>query len=91
MSFRAETHEIHYEENGASLAHVILEDRGPGVVAVTSTFVDESLRGRGMAGQLMEQLVLQLRADGRKALPECSYAVSWFEKHPEAQDVLHSA
>ena len=28
------------------------------------------------------------RQDGRKARPTCSYAVHWFETHPEEQDLL---
>ena len=50
--------------------------------------VDESVRGRGIAGQLMKELVKELQKDGRKAELSCSYAVSWFEKHPECGDVL---
>ena len=88
MPYQIEQNEIRYEENGAPLAHVTFEDHGPGVVAITHTFVDDTLRGRGIAGELMVQLLQQLRADGRRAVPVCSYAVSWFEKHPEAADVL---
>ena len=55
---------------------------------VTHTVVDESVRGRGIAGQLMKELVKELREDGRKAELSCSYAVRWFEKHPECSDVL---
>ena len=31
-----------------------------------------------------------LYAGGKKAVPVCSYAVAWFEKHPEYADVLAS-
>ena len=59
-----------------------------GTVAITRTFVDEALRGQGMAGQLMQRAAEHLRAGGKKAVPVCSYAVAWFEKHPEYADVL---
>ena len=44
--------------------------------------VDEALRGRGMAGQLMQRAAEHLRASGRKAVPVCSYAAAWFKKAP---------
>lgn len=59
-----------------------------GVAAITRTFVDESLRGQGMAGHLMEAAVDQIRSGGLKARPICSYAAKWFEKHPEQGDLL---
>ena len=59
-----------------------------GVAAITRTFVDESLRGQGVAGQLMEAAVDQIRSEGLKARPICSYAAKWFEKHPEQGDLL---
>ena len=52
-------------------------------VDINHTFVDESLRGQGMAGKLMEAAVNQIQSQGKKAVPTCSYAVKWFEKHPE--------
>ena len=53
-----------------------------GAAAITRTFVDEALRGQGMAGQLMQRAAEHLRASGRKAVPVCSYAAAWFKKHP---------
>ena len=47
-----------------------------------------ALRGQGVAGQLMEAAVDQIRSEGLKARPICSYAAKWFEKHPEQGDLL---
>lgn len=56
---------------------------------VDHTFVDESLRGQGMAGQLMEKLSDHFRALGVKAGATCSYAQVWYQKHKDAQkDIL---
>lgn len=62
----------------------------PGVVDITHTQVDESMRGRGLAGELMEAAVRQLREENRKAVLSCSYAVRWIAKHPEAEDILEN-
>ena len=37
----------------------------------------------GIAGKLMSELTDELEKRGLRAVPTCSYAVSWFEKHPE--------
>ena len=36
----------------------------------------------------MEEAAAQLRRDHKKAILTCSYAVQWFEKHPEYDDVV---
>ena len=54
-----------------------------GVVEITHTFVDDSLRGQGMAAKLMIAVVEMLEAEHKQAKLTCSYAVKWFAKHPE--------
>lgn len=60
----------------------------PGSVEITHTYVDESLRGRGLAGKLMTRLIAYLERNQLKAYPSCSYAVDWFAKHSEAAHLL---
>ena len=60
----------------------------PGTVEITHTYVDESLRGRGLAGKLMTRLIAYLERNQLKAYPSCSYAVDWFAKHSEAAHLL---
>lgn len=57
-------------------------------VDVNHTFVDDSLRGQGVAGQLMEALAADLERRGIKAVLTCSYAIRWFEKHTELSHLL---
>lgn len=59
-----------------------------GVADIKHTFVDESLRGQGIAGKLLAAAVAQIRKDGLRVRPTCSYARTWFEKHPEEKDLL---
>ena len=59
-----------------------------GVADINHTFVDESLRGQGVAGKLVAAAVEQIRAQGGKVKASCSYAQSWLEKHPEHADLL---
>lgn len=72
--------------------HVIAEVTFPDVdtdtVEIDHTFVDDSLRGQGVAGKLMEAAARYLREQNKKAVLTCSYAVKWFEKHPEYADIV---
>jgi predicted GNAT family acetyltransferase len=49
---------------------------------------DPALRGTGTAGRLMQQIVAHARIEKLVIVPRCSYAQAWFERHPEAEDVL---
>ena len=88
MEFRQEPGRIFsLDESGRLLAVVTFPQR-EGVAEIDHTFVDPSLRGQGVAGQLLKAAADTLRAEGRKARPTCSYAVRWFETHPEYADLL---
>ena len=77
-----------YDEQDKLLAEVTFPDTADGAVDIDHPFVDDSLQGQGIAGKLMEALAGHLRAQGKKAVLTCSYAVRWFEKHPEYHDLI---
>lgn len=70
------------------MAYVTFPEVGANTVDIAHTVVSPALRGQGIAGKLMEKLTEVLRADGRKAVLSCAYAVRWFNEHPENADVL---
>ena len=76
------------DDNNKEIAVVEFPYINEGVVNVIHTEVDDSLKGKGIAGKLMLELVKEFRKDNRKAILTCSYAVRWFDKHPEYFDVL---
>lgn len=88
MEFKVNKNSIVYGDDRRELARITYPEVKEGVVDIDHTFVDEELRGQGMAGQLMERCVEELRATNRKAIASCSYAAKWFEKHPECADLL---
>lgn len=73
---------------GNLLAEIEFPDVGEGLVHITHTFVAPSLRGQGIASQLVQAAAEQLRQQGKRALPVCSYAKAWFERHSEYADLL---
>jgi predicted GNAT family acetyltransferase len=78
------------DENGRLVAEVRFPPAGSGTVDIEHTFVDDSLRGGGVAGELMEAAYRRIKQDGKKALPTCSYARKWFERHEDKRDILAS-
>ena len=89
MEFVHESNRIYRQgEDGRLLAEVTFPEREDGAVDIDHTFVDDSLRGQGVAGQLIEALCADLEADGRKAVPTCTYAVKWFSQHPGKKALL---
>lgn len=78
------------ERDGRRVGELLYTARGPGVVAVNHTEVDDSLRGSGAAKRLVEAAVLWARAENLKLVPRCSYVRAVLARTPAWQDVLHA-
>ncbi len=88
MKFKIGKNRIDYKENGKVLAEVDFPAVGLDVVCICHTYVDDALRGQGIADRLLDLAANELRKSNRKAVPKCSYAAKWFQLHPEYSDVL---
>ncbi|WP_461215460.1 GNAT family N-acetyltransferase [Lacticaseibacillus sp. GG6-2] len=89
MEFSHEPNRIFKEADGKLLAEVTFPDIDDGkAYVIDHTFVDTSLRGQGIAGQLIQAVVDQARNEGKLLEPLCSYARHAFDTHPEYADVL---
>ena len=64
---------------GKMVAEVTFPETEPGVFTIDHTFVDDSLRGQGIAGKLVESAVEEIEKKG-KVQASCSYAVKWLEQ-----------
>ncbi len=87
MEFITETNRIYASDGDGKVIAEITFPSADGVSTIDHTFVDESLRGQGVAGQLMKAAVKKISGDGNKIAATCSYAVAWLEKHPEIPHV----
>ena len=88
MEYTVERNRILGTRDGKVLAEITFPETGPETVVIDHTWVDPSLRGQGVAGQLVKRAADALRSTGRRARVTCSYARDWFERHPEEADVL---
>ena len=66
---------------GDDKAYIAYEEQ-PNAVVLTHTIVPEAYGGQGIAAELTEAVLADLKAKGRKIIPECSYIVRWIERHP---------
>ncbi|WP_312815378.1 GNAT family N-acetyltransferase [Brevundimonas sp.] len=48
---------------------------------------DPALRGTGASGRFMQALAEHARAQRLKLYPQCGYARTWLQRHPEFKDV----
>jgi predicted GNAT family acetyltransferase len=89
MEFINEGNRIYMnDESGKMLAEVTFPAIADNVVNINHTYVDDSLRGQGIADKLLTAVVVLVQKENKKVYPTCSYAVKWFERHTEYADLL---
>lgn len=82
MNFIKEQNRIYLQnETGKIIAEITFEEIEKGIYNIDHTFVDESLRGQGIASKLVEEAVKEIESKGGKVEATCSYAKKWIEKH----------
>lgn len=79
---------ISVSESGVLLAEINFPARDESRVDITHVFVDESLRGQGIASSLMKLAYDYIKEKNLRIVAKCPYAISWFKKYPEYQDIV---
>jgi predicted GNAT family acetyltransferase len=69
------------------IAYITYDDQN-GNMHLTHTIVPDALAGKGLARTLLEDVLAEIKKDGKKAVAQCSYIVKYQEKHPEASDIF---
>lgn len=67
-------------ESGKTLAEITFPETSDGVYTIDHTFVDESLRGQGVASKLVQAAADEIEKRGGKIKATCSYAAKWLDK-----------
>ena len=68
------------DDSGKVLAEIDFPEVSHEVCEIVHTYVDDSLRGQGIAGKLMEMAVAEIEGQGKKVTASCSYAMKWLAK-----------
>lgn len=81
MEFTKEPNRIYLKnETGKIIAEIEFEEIEKGTYNIYHTFVDESLRGKGIASKLVEEAVKEIETRNGKIQATCSYAKTWLER-----------
>jgi predicted GNAT family acetyltransferase len=70
-----------------SLAYAVYQRQGQAITFI-HTFVPSSLRGRGIATQLILAGLASSRARGLEVIPQCPLFRAYMKKHGETHDLL---
>lgn len=69
------------DENEKEAAKITFPEISPNVYDIQKTFVDDSLRGQGIAGKLVQMAITEINKRGGEITASCSYAKQWIEKN----------
>lgn len=64
-------------------------NRMEGGIVLTHTEVPAELEGRGIASQIFETVIAEMRARNQKVIPVCPVFALYLKRHAEAHDVVH--
>ena len=67
---------------GGTEAVLVYERRGD-VLDIVSTYTPPEQRGRDVAAQLTRAALDDVRAEGLRVVPTCSYTRRYLQRHPE--------
>ena len=82
MKFIKENSRIYsLDENGKLIAEITFPETEKGIFCIDHTFVDETLRGQGIASKLVELAVVEIEKKNGKVQATCAYAKKWLEKN----------
>ena len=81
MNFIKEPNRIYIQdETGKVIAEITFEEIEKGIYNIDHTYVDEVLRGQGIASKLVAEAVKAIKEKGGKVEATCSYAKKWIEE-----------
>ena len=77
-------YELIVDGHKAIAAYRLEDDR----ISFVHTEVPQELEGQGVGSRLVEGALQQVREEGLKVVPLCSFVRHFIETHPETQDLV---
>lgn len=77
-----------YCEQNKPEAELTFSKAGAKLIIIDHTDVPDVYRGEGIGVKLVERMVEDVRAQGKKIIPLCPFAAAQFRRHSEWADVL---
>ncbi|WP_392673083.1 GNAT family N-acetyltransferase [Streptomyces sp. LN785] len=83
---RDDRHRYEILVDGERAGLTAFRDRGEQRVFYHTKIFD-AFAGRGLAGQLVQQALTDVRAQGKRIVPVCPYVAKYLQKHDEFSDI----
>ncbi|MCR8969678.1 GNAT family N-acetyltransferase [Facklamia sp. 7083-14-GEN3] len=85
MEFLKEDHAVVLrDEQGEMVAEITYRDTDDDrLVVANHTYTSDRLRGQGIAGKLLDELVAHIKDQGKIIYPSCPFVVRKFDEEPE--------
>lgn len=80
MEYITEKNRIYAIEDGEEVAEVTFPERN-GIYVINHTYVDDRLRGQGIASELVRRAVEEIEQRGGRVEATCSYAQLWLARN----------
>ena len=80
MEYIVEKHRIYVVDDGEVVGEVTFPERD-GVYVINHTYVDDRLRGQGIAAELVRRAVEEIERRGGRVEATCSYALLWLARN----------
>lgn len=80
MKYITEKNRIAVIEEGEEVGEVTFPERD-GVYVINHTYVDDRLRGQGIAAELVRRAVEEIERRGGRVEATCSYALLWLARN----------
>ena len=82
MNFIKEENRIYAKDkNDKTIAEVTFYEIENGIYNIDHTFVDDSLRGKGIGSELVQEAVNTINKKGAKIEATCPFASKWIEEN----------
>lgn len=78
-------YELHVGDRIAVAEYIINNE---GVVYMTHTETPVALEGQGVASELIEKSLQDIKAQGRKVYPLCPFVIAYVRRHPEWKSLV---
>ena len=80
MEYIIEKHRIYVVDDGEEVGEVTFPERD-GFYVINHTYVDDRMRGQGIASELVRRAVEEIVHRGGKLKATCSYAQLWLARN----------
>lgn len=78
-------YELHVGDKLAVAEYIINNE---GVVYMTHTETPVELEGKGVASELIEKSLLDIKEKGRTVYPLCPFVIAYIRRHPEWNSLI---